>query len=140
MLLRISKLALLAELNVSVCLLFCGDIEQNPGPDELNSFDLPRNGLRFGQWNVNYLNENKFEEIKMHMIHSIGERRLDILVLTETFFNNRTVQELYHIPGFDLLRRDRKTSSGGGILMYVNNELTVLNVRQSRSQSMPVRG
>jgi hypothetical protein len=72
---------------------------------------------------VNYLTENKFEEIKMHMIHSNGERRLDILVLTETFFNNRTVQELYHVPGFDLFRRDRKTSSG--ILMYVNNELNV---------------
>ena len=140
MLLRLSKLALLAELNVSVCLLFCGDIEQNPGPDELNSFDLPRKGLRFGQWNVNYLTENKFEEIKMHMIHSNGERRLDILVLTDTFFNNRTVQELYHVPGFDLFRRDRKTSSGGGILMYVNNEPIVLNVKQSRSQSMSVRG
>ena len=125
MLLRLSKLALLAGLHVSVCLLFCGDIEQNPGPDELNSFDLPRKGLRFGQWNVNYLTENKFEEIKMHMIHSNGERRLDILVLTETFFNNRTVQELYHVPGFDLFRRDRKTSSGGGILIYVNNELNV---------------
>ena len=72
MLLRLSKLALLAELNVSVCLLLRGDIEQNPGPDELNSFDLPLKGLRFGQWNVNYLTENKFEEIKMHMIHSNG--------------------------------------------------------------------
>ena len=106
MLLRLSKLVLIAELNISTCLLFCGDIELNPGPNRLNSFDLPRKGLRFGQWNVNYLTPTKFEEIKTHMIQPNGERRLDILVLTETFFNNRTVEELYYVPGFDIFRRD----------------------------------
>ena len=49
MLLRLSKVVLIAELNISTCLLFCGDIELNPGPNRLNSFDLPRKGLRFGQ-------------------------------------------------------------------------------------------
>ena len=102
MLLRLSKLALLAELNISTCLLFCGDVELNPGPNELKNFDLARKGLCFGQLNVNYLTQSKFEEIKISMLQPNGERRLGILVLTETFFNKRTVEELYHVPGFHI--------------------------------------
>ena len=128
LLLRLSKLTLLAELNISAYLFFCGDVELNPGPDDFNTFNLPGKGLRFGQWNVNYLTQTKFEEIQMHMVCPSGEKRLDILVLTETFFNKNTVEELYDVPGFDIFRRDRKvnnTNSGGGILIYVNNELNV---------------
>ena len=113
-LLKHLKFALLAELNISVCLLLCGDIECNPGPDctDYNTFELPVKGLRFGHWNINYLNTTKLEEIKLHILSPSGEKKL----------------ELYRIPGFDLLRKDRKScevSRGGGILMYVNNELNI---------------
>jgi hypothetical protein len=49
-LLKHLKFALLAELNISVCLLLCGDIDCNPGPDctDYNTFELPVKGLRFG--------------------------------------------------------------------------------------------
>ena len=129
-LLKHLKFALLAELNISVCLLLCGDIECNPGPDctDYNTFELPVKGLRFGHWNINYLNTTKLEEIKLHILSPSGEKKLDILALTETFFNDSTPEELYRIPGFDLLRKDCKScevSRGGGILMYVNNELNI---------------
>ena len=42
------------------------------------------------------------------------------------------MEELYYVLGFDIFRRDRTvgdTSSGGGILMYVNNELNVNGFR-----------
>ena len=129
-LLRHLKFVVFAELNISVCLLLCGDIECNPGPDciDYSTLQLPAKGLRFGHWNINYLNTTKLEEIKLHILSPSGEKKLDILALTETFFNDSTPQELYHIPGFDLLRKDRKScevSCGGGILMYVNNELNI---------------
>ena len=42
LLLRLSKLTLLAELNISAYLFFCGDVELNPGPDDFNTFNLPQ--------------------------------------------------------------------------------------------------
>ena len=119
MLLRHLKFAVFAELNISVCLLLCGDIECNPGPDciDYNTLELPAKGLRFGHWNINYLNTTKLEEIKRHILSPSGKKKLDILALTETFVNDSTPLELYRIPGFDLLRKDRKScevSCGGG--------------------------
>ena len=80
----------MAELNVSLCLLACGDISPNPGPTTIinqtrkDAFKLPTKGLRFGQWNVNYmyLTKIEFDEIKMHMLNSDGRKNLDILVIT----------------------------------------------------------
>lgn len=60
----------------------------------------------------------------MQVISPNGTKNLDILVLSETFFNSKTTEELYHIPGFDLLRKDRN-SSGGGILIYANSDLNI---------------
>ena len=127
-LLKYLRITLMAELNVSLCLLACGDISSNPGPTTINqtgndTFNLPTKGLRLGQWNVNYLTKIKFDEIKMHVLNSDGRKNLEILVITETFFSNTTPEELYTIPGFDLLRKDRQTGSGGGIVAHINNEL-----------------
>ena len=57
------------------------------------------------------------------MSNSDDRKNLDILVITETFFSNTTPEELYTISGFDLLRKDRQTDNGGGIVAYINNEL-----------------
>ena len=48
-LLLLSKFVLLAKLNISMCLLFCGDIESNPEPDDFINFNLHQKGLCFGQ-------------------------------------------------------------------------------------------
>ena len=71
-LLKYLRITLMAELNVSLCLLACGDISSNPGPTTINqtghdTFNLPTKGLRLSQWNVNYLTKIKFDEIKMHV-------------------------------------------------------------------------
>ena len=49
-----------------------------------------------------------------------------MLVITETFFNYKTSTDLFQIPGFDVIRRDRKTISGnrgGAILIYLNSDM-----------------
>lgn len=117
--------------------LLANDINLNPGPAitvssgsqaassrNLKAFNLPAKGLRFGHWNVNHLTKTKLEEIKLHVLIRDGQKKLDILVITETFFSNKTADELFNIPGFDLLRKDRQNGSGGGIAIYTNNELT----------------
>ena len=123
-LLRLAKYGLMAKVNASLYLLLCGDISSNPGPtaSNLNNLNLSNKGLRFGQWNVNYFTETKYEKIKIHILSADGAKNLDILFIFETFFNSNTTEELYYIPGFELLRKDRN-SNGGGILVYVNTDL-----------------
>lgn len=62
----------------------------------------------------------------MHVLNTDGKNNLDILMITDTFFSNKTPEELYNIPGFDHLRIDRQTGNGGGIAVYINNELKFL--------------
>ena len=100
----------------------------------LKIFKLPTKGLRFGQWNVNYLTKTKFEEIKMRLLSPDNRKSLDIMVITETFFSSKTSEELYNIPGFDLLRKDRQTGRGGGVAVYTNTEL---NIKRRTDQEEP---
>ena len=115
-----------------------GDIHLNPGPvpaqnlvssPQGNScFSLPSRGLRIGQWNINRLNETKFEQVQIEILgHDYNEKRLDVLIINKTFLNSQTSTELFNIPGFDLYIRNRnstsKTLNGGGIAIYVNRDL-----------------
>ena len=70
-----------------------GDIHVNPGPvpaqklvssPQGNScFSLPSCGLRIGQWNVNRLNETKFEQVQIEILgHDYNEVCLDILFIS----------------------------------------------------------
>ena len=61
----------------------------------------------------------------MHILGSNGRKNLDILVITYTFFCRKTPEELYNIPDFDLLRKDRQTGSGGGIAVYITTDLNI---------------
>ena len=114
---RLLKFALVTEINVSLYLLSCGDISSNPGPspstglNNLDEFKLPVKGLRFAHWNVNYMTKTKMEEIKMRVLQD-GLKILDILVITETCFSNKTNEDLFAIPGYELYRKDRTTRSG----------------------------
>ena len=123
-LLRLAKYGLIVKVNASLYLLLCGDISSNLGPtaSNLNNLNLPNKDLRFGQWNVNYFTDTQYEEIKIHILSPDGAKNLDILFIFETFFNSNTAAELYYIPGFKLLRKDRN-SNGGGILVCVNTDL-----------------
>lgn len=63
----------------------------------------------------------------MHVLNSDGRKNHDILVITEMFFlfSEKTPEELYNIPGFDLLRKHRQTGTGGGIIVYINTALNI---------------
>ena len=73
---------------------------------------------------MNYMTSTKFEEIKLYLLDAKNRPRLDILTINETFFTSQTPDHLYSVPGFTIYRRDRKDDkNGGGVMMYVNNEL-----------------
>ena len=130
--------AILSLLHRYLLLALDGDIHLNPGPVSAQNlvsspqgnscFNLPSRGLRIGQWNINRLNETKFEQVQIEILgHDYNEKRLDILIINKTFLNSQTSTELFNIPGFDLYIRNRnstsKTLNGGGIAIYVNRDL-----------------
>ena len=106
----------------SLKLLIDGDVNPNPGPDDDNInqasrvvVELPKSGLRIGQWNINCLTDSKFEQIKLPLMSSY--HGIDVLFLTETFLKPDVSDSLFEIPGFVLHRKDRPgNKKGGGIL------------------------
>lgn len=44
---------------------------------------LPSKGIRFGQWNISYLTDSKFEQIKLLL--TSNSSHVDVFFITETF-------------------------------------------------------
>ena len=84
---------------------------------------LDDKGLRIGHWNVNRLSSAKFDQIKLFLIGKSGSPQVDILFLTETFLKPDNPDVLYAVPGFSIHRHDRVSRCGGGVLVFVNDDL-----------------
>lgn len=85
---------------------------------------LGSKGIRFGTWNVNRLTTSKMEQIKLFLLGNDNRPQVDILSINETFLKPNLPDCLFSVPGFTIYRRDRKgTRKGGGILVYVNDEI-----------------
>ena len=87
-------------------------------------FDLGSDdkGLRIGHWNVYRLSSEKFDQIKL-LIGKSGRAQVDILFLTETLLKPDIPDVLYAAPGFSIYRRNRVSRCGGGVLVFVNDQL-----------------
>ena len=65
---------------------------------------------------------NKIKELKL----LVEEENVDVVAITETWLNETITDEEMNISGFVLFRRDRNDPikrRGGGVAMYVKNEL-----------------
>ena len=85
---------------------------------------LDNKGLRIGHWNVNRLTA-KFDQIKLFLTGKFGRPQVDLMFLNETFLKHDIPDSLYAVPGFSIYRRDRSSKAGGGVMAFVNDELTV---------------
>ena len=89
--------------------------------NDLSSFGLIRKGLRIGNLNICHLIP-KLDEIRLLLNE---HRSVNILGLCETFLNENTDDNVLSIDGFTFERRDRDDGrSGGGILVYVSNQIS----------------
>lgn len=93
-------------------LLCCGDIHPNPGPHQ-NKFTASFTNIRGLRTNWESV-ENSLTTVRPH-----------IFFLSETFLNNKLDDDLFAIPGYSLIRRDRPDgSSWGGIALYFSDNFT----------------
>ena len=90
------------------------------GNYDLSYFGLVKGGLRIGNLNVCHLLP-KLDEIRLILHES---RSVNILGLCETFLNDHVDDNVLSIDGFNFERRDRDGGSGGGILVYVSNQIS----------------
>ncbi len=58
-------------------------------------------------------------------VPAFTDTQVDVLFLNETFLTSNVPNSLYEVSGFTVFRRDRKVKSGGGIMGFINNNLTV---------------
>ena len=110
----ITKLSNFYSRNDFVCtlLLLCGDIEIQPGPNNVEMTELMANrGIKVLHQNVRGLFVN-FEKIEIFLTNF---KNTDILTLSETHINtHNNISDLYFIPGYTFLHRKRKKGNGGG--------------------------
>ena len=62
--------------------------------------------------------EKKFDELTAQLLST----RMDIAVITESWFNDRIDDSVLTIPGYVLQRRDRPTR-GGGVCTFVSSSI-----------------
>ena len=110
--------------NVSV-----NSAESNTGNNEvMENYDTPESLLRkFRVENINRITignlnvaslPNKIDELR-----TIVKNNIDILVLTETKLNNSNPTSQFLIDGFSVPYRQDRNRHGGGILIYVREDI-----------------
>lgn len=72
-----------------------------------------KTGLKIIHINAQSLN-NKMDEFRYIFISS----GLDIICVSETWFHSAVNNSAYNLPGYNLIRSDRKTH-GGGVCIYI---------------------
>ena len=68
----------------------------------------------------------KLPYLKNHLAQD--NKGFPIIAITETWLNSCITNAQVHIPGYDLIRCDRPLRKGGGVLLYLADDLPFLNV------------
>ena len=81
---------------------------------------FPAKGLRIAHLNINHI-MGKIDQVKLILDNELP----DIFCLGETFSNVKVDDRLLCHEGFELERRDRIAKAGGGLLCYIQNDITL---------------
>ena len=85
------------------------------------------NRLIIGQLNINSL-RNKIEALKLIMMHNI-----DILIITETKLDETFPKAQFHIDGYAPPFRVDRSKNGGGVIIYVREDITAKELTEHPS-------
>jgi exonuclease III len=77
-----------------------------------------------------YMNARSIVNKKKELELTVTEENLDVIAITETWLNKNVTDEEMSIKGYTLFREDRNDTikrRGGGVAMYIKNELNPLH-------------
>ena len=80
---------------------------------------FPAKGLRIAHLNINHI-LGKDDQVKLILDNELP----GIFCLGETFLNDKNDDRLLYHEGFELERKDRIAKAGGGLLCYIQNDIT----------------
>ena len=119
-----------------VLLLVCGDVETQPGPsspsqEQFKQF-LSGKGITIVHHNIRGLVSN------FHMLQEVvaSYPEIDIIALTETHLTKTSWDSRYGLDGFVFIHRDRDQRKGGGVAMFVKDNITFKR-REDLEKSVP---
>lgn len=103
-------------------LIACGDVELCPGPvDPMVEF-LNTRGIKIVHQNIRGL----FTNMGSLTMFLEKYKQIDIITLSETHITPDSWNDnrnLYNIPGYTFIQKCRKHATGGGVGMYISNNL-----------------
>ena len=132
-----SKVSTLLKLTESTLLalsfiLLAGDINPLPGPGNVS--DVPTINFKARGLSVIHLNVRS-QLGKMDQLRLLSERNgADIITLSETWLNKDIDDNEIELPGYSITRRDRSERTGGGVMIYIRENL-VFNERNDLHNS-----
>jgi hypothetical protein len=85
---------------------------------------FPRNakGLTLCSHNVNHIS-NKIDELKLCLECDNDNVKPDVYGICETFLSTDMHDDEVQIKGYNMIRKDRKYSTGGGLIIYMKDWL-----------------
>ena len=96
----------------------CGDVEKYPGPTESNIQDL------FNQKELKVFHQNiqgLFHNIAKLSTFLHTHKNTHIFSLSETYIDNLTATQLFEIPGYSFINKDRDVGTHGGLVIYTKD-------------------
>lgn len=83
-------------------------------------FKFSHSGVHVASLNICHLLP-KLDELKLHLL---GSHAPDIFGLNETFLNESVIDSCLNIPNYVFERKDRVGKKGGGVLLYISDQLS----------------
>jgi len=96
------------------------------------SMTMSSNELKCFYTNANSL-KGKMDELR----HRTDSAKFDVVGITETWADSSVTDAELSLEGFDMFRVDREGSKGGGVLLYIREELGAVildNLSEFREQ------
>lgn len=98
----------------------------------LNILCKQRCGLNVVHFNARSLNGSKLDDVRIIFENS----KVDVVCVTETWFNAEVTDSHYKINGYNLFRNCRKGRKGGGVAVYCRTNINAKVVNMSNDSDV----
>ena len=122
---------------IAFILAICGDIEENPGPNNLSNIKLCNLNIR----SINAKPKERYKLSRFDAFKNALAGNYDVITITESWLKPEHASEKYKLPGYNgPYRLDRPDGSGhGGVAAWVIDTLAskrMLNLEEKDHETM----
>ena len=82
---------------------------------------------------VCFLNARSIKNKLVYLNNFVQNSTYDIIFIVETWLNDNVKDSLICPTGYDIIRRDRKSKRGGGLLVLFKSQYTIIEIRETEN-------